>query len=81
MSLKEYEVSGPSGRYTVQLSDDDAKERGLSGGKEVPVGVEFAAATGEPTPPEPVAAPETPVLADEDVSATNVQSRRAVPKK
>lgn len=27
--MKEYTVSGPAGDYTVLLSDEDAKERGL----------------------------------------------------
>lgn len=75
MALKEYEVNGPSGKYTVQLSDDDAKERGLSGGKSVADAEEFSAATGAPGVPEPSAAPETPVIADADVSAKVVKAQ------
>lgn len=75
MALKEYEVNGPSGKYTIQLSEDDAKERGLKGGKEVGDAEEFSSATGAPGTPEPVAAPETPVLADEDVSAKVVKTQ------
>lgn len=75
MALKEYEVNGPSGTYTVQLSDEDAKERGLKGGKEVGAAEEFSAATGAPGTPEPVAAPETPVLADKDESAKVVRTQ------
>ncbi|MGA5467170.1 hypothetical protein [Mycobacterium sp. NPDC050041] len=82
MALKEYEVNGPSGKYTVQLSEDDAKERGLKGGSQVPDAEEFAAATGAPTPPKPIAAPETPTdIAADEVSATNVQKTPAAKAK
>lgn len=79
MALKEYEVNGPSGKYTVQLSDEDAKDRGLSGGKSVEGAEEFSSAGGTDLP-DPVAAPETPVLADTDVSAKVVKTQ-TTPKK
>lgn len=80
MTLKEYEVNGPSGKYTVQLSDEDAKERGLTGGKDLDAAQEFAS-SGEATPPDPVAAPDTPTdLADDTASATNVQKTPAAAK-
>lgn len=80
MALKEYEVNGPSGTYTVQLSDDDAKERGLKGGKAVGDAEEFNSATGAPGVPEPVAAPETPVIADAAESAKVVRATQTTPK-
>lgn len=34
--MRVYTVTGPSGDYTVQLSDDDAKARGLTSAAESP---------------------------------------------
>lgn len=60
MGLKEYEVDSPGGKITVQLSDEDAEQRGLSGGSDTSTAEEFVHATGAPGVPEPQAAPDTP---------------------